>query len=75
MGHEQRHEAPSAQPEEAEQAIDEEGAAREVAGRLEQLERDREDHDLRHEREHGARAAEDAVGEEGREEVLAEQRR
>ena len=72
MPHEQRQEAATAQPEEPKEPIDEERAAREVAARLEQLEGDREDDDLRHEREHGARAAEHAVGEERGDEALAE---
>ena len=73
MSHEEREEAPSGEPEEAKESIDEEGATREVAARFEQLEGDREDHDLRHEREDGAGAGEDAVRDERREQPLAEQ--
>jgi len=44
----------------------------ECPARVEELHRDGEDHDLRHEREHGASPPEEAVRHEGREEPAAQ---
>ena len=60
------------EPQEPQEPVDEERPTRQIPGRVEDLHRQRQDDDLRHEGEHGARAAEDTARQEGGEHPVAD---